>query len=233
MPKRSARQSPISNRLFAFIEELQDNNDRDWFASNKARYEEDVQRPTLELIEQLSKPMARSAPMLRVVAKKTGGSLMRIYRDTRFSKDKTPYKTNVGISMRHDANQDIHAPGMYLHLATDECFLGAGCWRPERRSLAAIRAAIDADSKSWIRARNNKTLNKFFQLAGESLKTSPRDYAKDHPMIEDLRRIDFIGVSPLTKKQLMSADAIDHVMERVKAAKPLMRFLCDAVHVPY
>ncbi len=233
MAKKQVAASPISNELFRFLEELSANNDRDWFAGNKQRYESDVREPALELIDQWSSPMSRVAPMLRVVAKKSGGSLMRIYRDTRFGKDKTPYKTNVGISLRHEAQSDIHAPGIYLHLAADECFLGAGCWRPERNTLAAIRAAIDRSPKEWTKARDQKIFRRHFELAGESLKTSPRDYDKTHPMIEDLRRIDFIAVCTLTRGQLTSPGAIELLTDRVKATRPLMRFLCDAVEIPY
>lgn len=232
MAKKSTK-SPITNDLFRFFEELSQNNDREWFAEHKPRFESDVQQPTLELIDQLSGPMKRIAPMLKVVAKKSGGSLMRIYRDTRFSKDKTPYKTNVGISLRHEADSDIHAPGVYVHLAADECFVGAGCWRPERKTLAAIRAAIDQSPRDWKKSRNSKTFCEHFELAGESLKTSPRDYPKDHPMIEDLRRIDFIGISPLSRKQITSPGFVDLLTTRIKTARPLMRFLCDAIDVPY
>jgi len=225
--------SPIQPKLFQFLKQLESNNDREWFNENKPRFQAEVQEPALELIEQLSSPMKKSAPMIRVIAKKTGGSLMRIYRDTRFSKDKRPYKTNVGISLRHEAEQDIHAPGFYIHLAADECFLGAGCWRPERNSLAAIRASIAEDPSGWKRARDNKKLNAHFHLAGESLKTAPRDYPKDHAMIEDLRRIDFILVAPLPRKLLTGKDVIGDLMERIRAARPMMRFLCDAIDVPY
>ncbi|TWT72504.1 DUF2461 domain-containing protein [Crateriforma conspicua] len=233
MAQRSAKASPIGEELFRFLEELQQNNDRDWFAENKSRYESEVRQPALELIQQLAVPLRRTAPFLQAIAKKTGGSLMRIYRDTRFGKDKTPYKTNVGISLRHEADRDIHAPGMYLHLATDQCFFAAGCWRPERSTLAAIRAAIDGDPKGWIKTRDHKTFRRYYELTGESLKTSPRDYPKDHPQIEDLRRIDFISLAALSRQQLLAPDVIATLSDRMKAARPLMRFLCDAVEVPY
>ena len=112
--------------------------------------------PAVELVRQLEKPLAKIAPMLRVIPKGHGGSVMRIYRDTRFGKDKTPYKSNVGISIRHQAGKDIHAPGAYIHLDPDECFIGAGCWRPDSTFLSAIRAAINDDPKGWERARDNK-----------------------------------------------------------------------------
>jgi uncharacterized protein (TIGR02453 family) len=225
--------APIGSELFAFLDDLTRHNHRDWFAANKQRYEDEVREPVLDLIERLSVPLRRSAPMLLAVAKRSGGSLMRIHRDTRFSKDKTPYKTNVGISLRHQADGDIHAPGVYIHLACDECFVGAGCWRPQRETLAAIRAAIDADPKAWRRARDQKKFRSSFSLAGESLKTSPRDYSADHPEIEDLRRIDFIAVAPLTQQEVTSDQAVDKMVGLIKDAKPLMQFLCNAIDVPY
>ena len=225
--------SALSSELFSFLDELNHNNNREWFAENKARYETLVRGPAVDLVRQLEKPLSRAAPMLSAIPKGHGGSVMRIYRDTRFSKDKTPYKTNVGISLRHQAAGDIHAPGVYLHLDSKECFIGAGCWRPERTVLAAIRSAIDEAPKNWMKARNNKRFCEHFELTGESLKTSPRDYDKNHPMIEDLRRIDFIGVAPLSKEELTGADAVATIIDRIKRAKPFMQFLCGSIDVPY
>lgn len=225
--------SILSPALFKFLRDLKRNNDRDWFNDNKSRYEDDVKEPAVELVRRLEKPLARVAPMLCVVPKGHGGSVMRIYRDTRFSKDKTPYKTNVGISVRHQADNDIHAPGVYIHLDPEECFIGAGCWRPPSPQLSAIRAAIDADAKAWKKARDQKAFRETYSLAGESLKTSPRDYAKDHPMIEDLRRIDFIAVAPLSESELTGPDVVATIIDRIKKSRPMMTFLCDAVGVPY
>ena len=226
-------QSIISPKLFRFLRELKENNDRNWFAENKSRYEDEVREPAIELVRQLEKPLSRAAPMLCVVPKGHGGSVMRIYRDTRFGKDKTPYKTNVGISVRHQAEKDIHAPGIYIHLDPCECFIGAGCWRPQRETLAAIRSAIDRDPKGWLKARNNKAMKSVYKLSGESLKTSPRDYSRDHAMIEDLKRIDFIAVSPLKPSEFTSGDTVKILIERIKKAKPLMEFICDAIKIPY
>lgn len=223
----------ISPKLFKFLRDLRRNNNRDWFTENKSRYESDVKAPCVELIGELVKPLSRAAPMLQAIPKGHGGSLMRIYRDTRFSKDKTPYKTNVGISIRHQAAGDIHAPGVYIHFDPKECFIGAGCWRPERDVLAAIRASIDEDPKAWKRARDNNRFRESFNLVGESLKTSPRDYSKDHPMIGDLKRVDFIAVAPLTEKEITSDQIVAVVIDHIKRAKPLMQFLCDAIDVPY
>ena len=231
--KSKMSQQIITPKLFKFLQELRRNNNREWFAENKSRYESDVKEPAVELISQLAKPLARAAPMLQVIPKGHGGSLMRIYRDTRFSKDKTPYKNNVGISIRHQADKDIHAPGAYIHLDVKECFIGAGCWRPQRETLSAIRAAIDEDPKGWKKARDNKRFREKYELAGESLKTAPRDYPRDHTLIDDLKRIDFIAVAPLTQKDVTSKQIVDIVIDHIKRAKPLMQFLCDAIDVPY
>ena len=225
--------SPISPKLFTFLRQLKKNNDRKWFTENKPRYQSDVLHPAVELVAELEKPLAKAAPMLEVFPKAHNGSVMRIYRDTRFGKDKTPYKTNVGISVRHQAAKDIHAPGVYIHLDPEECFVGAGCWRPESSVLAAIRAAIDADPKAWKRARDNKAFQAVYDLSGESLKTSPRDYSKDHPMIEDLRCIDFIAVAPMKPKDFSDDKIVSTIINKIKKAKPLMTFLCDAIDVPY
>jgi uncharacterized protein (TIGR02453 family) len=223
----------IPASLFQFLGDLRDNNDRDWFTRHKARYQRQVLEPAVELVRQIEKPLARAAPMLRVIPKGHGGSVMRIYKDTRFSKDKTPYKTNVGISIRHQAAADIHAPGLYIHFAPEECFIGAGSWRPEKQVLADIRGAIDANPKAWIRARDDKAFRGSFQLVGESLKTAPRDYPKNHPLIDDLRRIDFIAIAPLTQTEITGDAIVALLIERVRQARPLMRFLCDAIDVPY
>ncbi|TWT74367.1 DUF2461 domain-containing protein [Allorhodopirellula solitaria] len=225
--------SPIGPELFEFLDDLARNNQREWFHANKPRYEQDVREPALDLIEQLAVPLRRSAPMLNAVAKRSGGSLLRIHRDTRFSKDKTPYKTNVGISIRHQADNNIHAPGIYIHFSVEECLVAAGCWRPHRETLAAVRRAIDADPRAWHRARDAKRFRESFQFSGESLKTSPRDYPKDHPEIIDLRRIDFIAVSKLTQGDVTRADAVSRIIGLIRDAKPLMRFLCGAIDVPY
>lgn len=224
----------LPKSLFTFLRDLKKNNNRDWFAEHKSEYQQNVLAPAVDLVARLEKPLARCAPMLHVVPKAHNGSIMRIYRDTRFSKNKEPYKTNVGISFRHQAGKDVHAPGIYIHLEPDDaCFIGAGSWRPESSVLAAFRAAIDADPKAWKKARDNKVFRQHFDLVGESLKTTPRDYAKDHPMIDDLRRKDFIAIAPISQSEMTGDAIVDLIITRVKQAKPLMKFLCDAIDVPY
>lgn len=225
--------SPISPQLFDFLADLSDNNRRDWFKANKGRYDAEVLDPAVELVNQLVKPFARLAPMLIVSPKRHGGSVMRIYKDTRFSKDKTPYKTSVGISFRHEADGTIHAPGVYLHLDPHDSFLGVGCWRPARTALTAIRSAITERPQAWKRTVTGKRFREHYQLAGDSLKTAPRGVPRDHPQIRDLRRVDFIGTAPLEIAEVSAPGFVDDLQARVKAARPFMTFLCDALDIPY
>lgn len=218
--------------LFDFLEELAENNNRDWFQEHKRRYESDVLEPSLAFIAAFESRLKKISPVFRAVPKKSGGSLMRIYRDTRFSKDKTPYKTNVGIQFRHELGGDVHAPGFYVHMEATECFLGVGVWHPDSHALRKIRVRIDEDPAAWKRARESKRFKETFQLEGESLVNPPRGFEKDHPFIEDLKRKDFIGVQRIARKQVLETSFIEDVANSFAAAKPLVGFICGALEIP-
>ena len=185
--------------------------------------------PALEFINAMEPRLEKISRHFVAIGKRTGGSLMRVYRDTRFSKNKTPYKTNVGIQFRHELGKDVHAPGFYIHIQPKHCFLGTGIWRPDSDSLAAIRSSITENSGSWKRARDAKRFVAHFHLGGDRLKRPPRGYAADHPYIEDLKRKDFIAVSEFSISTIRSPDFIDEVAARYATAKPLMKFLCAAL----
>ncbi len=216
-----------------FLGQLAANNDRTWFAANKPRHEEDVVAPALAFIEAMRAPLERISPHFTAVPSRTGGSLMRIYRDTRFGADKTPYKTNIGIQFRHEAGKDVHAPGFYVHIEAKSAFLGAGLWHPERDALAAIRTAIATDPPAWKKARGGAAFRRDYELAGESLQRPPRGFDRDSPVIEDLKRKDFIGVVELRPTAVEARDFAAGVARRFSAAKGFMRFLCEAVGVDF
>ena len=135
--------------LFEFLEELADNNNRPWFQENKGRYEREVLEPALAFIRAFQPRLQRISPYFVASDRRIGGSLMRVYRDTRFVKDGEPYKTNVGIQFRHELGRDIHAPGFYVHIAPGECFLAVGLWRPEPEPFGQIRQAIAEWPDRW------------------------------------------------------------------------------------
>ena len=128
--------------MFTFLNDLAANNDREWFAENKARYEEHVKEPGLEFVNDFAPYLEKLSPHFVADSRPNGGSLFRIYRDTRFSKDKTPYKTNTGLQFRHEAAKDVHAPGYYMHLQPRQCFVGLGIWMPDGPATRKIREAI-------------------------------------------------------------------------------------------
>lgn len=223
----------FSPDLLAFLEELAANNHRAWFNDNKTRYEALVREPCLDFIAAMAEPLARFAPRFVAWPKKTGGSLMRIYRDTRFSKDKTPYKTNVGIQFRHEMGRDVHAPGFYFHIDRDQVFIGAGVWHPASDALAAIRERIVERPDSWLESRDARSFKRHFQLAGDSLKRAPRGFDPAHPQIDDLRRKDFIAIANLYHDDLYRPGLVKRLCRTYAHATPLVQFLCAALRVPF
>jgi len=216
-----------------FLEELRVNNERSWFNANKRRYEEQVLDPALVFIQAMQEPLARFAPHFVAQATRVGGSLMRVYRDTRFSANKEPYKTNIGIQFRHEQARNVHAPGYYLHIEPGEVFAGVGMWRPEPESLRAIRERIAAKPGEWRRAVGDRAFRRHFVLGGESLSRPPRGFDKDHELIEDIKRKSFIAVKHFDAGTCVRARFANRVESVFEAGEPFMRFLCTAVGVPF
>jgi uncharacterized protein (TIGR02453 family) len=158
---------------------------------------------------------------------------MRVYRDTRFARDKTPYKTNIGIQFRHALGKDIHAPGFYVHIATDECFFAVGCWHPEPDALGLIRDHIAEKPEKWFAARNDKKFLAQWEIGGDSLTRPPRGYNINHPAIEDIKRKDFIASAPLSIAEITGTGLVKLTGKRFTASVPFMKFLCEALNVPY
>ncbi len=143
----------VTRDLFRFLGELRRHNNREWFNANKDRYLAEMRDPLLGFIAAIAPGLRAISPHLVADPHPSRGSLLRIYRDTRFSRDKTPYKTNAGLFFALEAEKDAEAPGYYLHLAPGEVFMGAGMWRPGGETLQAIRSAIVRDPSAWKRAR--------------------------------------------------------------------------------
>ncbi len=219
--------------LVSFLNELAKHNNRTWFEANRERYERDVREPALEYITAMAGPLKKISPHFTAIPKKVGGSLMRIHRDVRFSKDKKPYKTNLGIQFRHAAGKDVHAPGFYFHVDPHDVFLGAGIWHPESEPLRRIRDAIDEDPAAWKRAKSNKLFAAMFELSGDTLRRPPQGFSADHPLIVDLKRKDFIAIHRMDNDDLLEPAILERTVEAFKVAKPLMGFLCRAVGVKF
>ncbi len=225
--------SHFDDRTLRFLKQLARNNNRDWFQANKGRYEQQVLVPALEFIRTMQQPLGRISPHFLAVPKKTGGSLMRVYRDTRFSADKRPYKTNIGIHFRHELGRDVHAPGFYVHIEPGTSFVGAGIWRPDSLSLSLIREMIDDDPSRWKRVARGKRLNLEFQVGGDRLKRAPRGYCDDHPLIDDLKLKDHIRVRTLADQEVVADGFVQRVEALFKTARPWMRMLCESLRLPF
>ena len=221
-------QASFGPELFGFLAELKDHNDRDWFNANKTRYEDDLLEPALAFIEDFAPHLHQISPHLRADARRQGGSLFRIYRDTRFSKDKTPYKTMAGIWFKHEQAKDVRAPGFYLHLAPGDVFAGGGIWHGDTPTVTKIRDAIVADPAEWRAATAKIDLG-----MGESLKRVPPGYDKDHPLAEDIKRKDFAAIERLSEAEATGPDFIQRYARACESMAPVMAFLCRAVGVPF
>ena len=223
----------FTEATLAFLTELADHNDREWFAANKQRYEDDVREPARALIRALGERLPDVSTAFVASDKKVGGSLMRIHRDVRFSKDKSPYKTNIGVQLRHAAGKDVHAPGFYVHIEPGEAFVGCGLWRPPSPALRAIRDRIAAEPDAYAAIVGAPGFAEVFEPHGESLKRVPRGYAKDHPQAEALKRKSHIVVSTMPPTDALGPGFVDTVMDRIARSSDYVRFLCGALDQPF
>jgi uncharacterized protein (TIGR02453 family) len=214
---------------FRFLTELSANNDRAWFLKNKTRYEIAVRDPFLRLIADLGAPLRKFDPQLVVDPRPIGGSMMRIYRDIRFSRDKSPYKTSVAAHFGHKAGKESSGPAYYIHFEPGHSMVGAGVWRPEADALKQIRDAIVANAKRWQRVTSGAEFRSSCGMMGESLKRPPTGYDPEHPLIEDLKRKDFAISAPVKDREVVSDELLDTVVARMRSAAPFVKFLAAAV----
>lgn len=230
-PSHTAASNPwITPGLFRFLRELALNNDREWFRENKDRYHAVVRDPLLEWIEFIGPDLKGVSPRLRADPSPIGGSLFRIYRDTRFSRDKSPYKTHAGIHFRHSAGRDVHGPGVYLHLAPRNVFVAAGVWSPDSVALRRIRQAIIVHPDRFRRATR---AGRAPLGDAERLRRPPRGFDADHPLIEDLKRKSFLSSVPFTQGEACAADFPERWIRAVRRMSPLMEFLAGALNLDW
>lgn len=223
----------FSTSAFSFLAELAANNRRDWFKQNRQRYEDLVRTPALAFIEDMGPRLAEISPHFLADTRKSGGSLMRVFRDTRFSKDKTPYKTNIGIQFRHEMGRDVHAPGFYVHIHPDEVFIAVGIWHPSVSELTKIRTEIRRYPSRWLEARDDAAFVQSFELSGERLIRMPRGFEETHPMAVDLRRKDYIGICHMLPESVVESDFVEFTAARFADGGSLMSFLCKALGLAY
>ena len=213
----------------SFLADLAQNNDRAWFQANKARFERHLKTPMLALIEALGPHFEHAAPDYVADPRPVGGSMFRIFRDTRFARDKSPYKTHAAAQFRHrSASKDVHGPGFYLHIEPGASMMGAGIWQPDSPSLAAIRAEIGADPVAWAEAQHAVAP---FTRWGEQGKRVPAGFPATHPAADELRWKDFVWTHTLGDDEVCDPELPEQFGALCGAAAPVMDFLARAVRV--
>ena len=190
----------IDSRVFKFLKDINSNNNKEWFNTNKQIYKrslEQIQNFTIDLVE-----------LMNLHDKIENYKIFRIYRDIRFSKNKTPYKNNFGISLVREKPQ--LRGGYYLHIKPSDSFSAVGFWKPEKSDLFRIRKEIELDGKEFSDVISSKLITRRWgNLIGDSLKTCPRGFSKDHEYISILRRKSFLFKKNYTDQEVISKDFID------------------------
>jgi uncharacterized protein (TIGR02453 family) len=217
----------FSPDLFVFLRQLRRHNNREWFAKNKERYQQVIVEPALLFIGCFAPHLARLSPFFLADPRPTRGSLFRIYRDTRFSLDKRPFKTHVGIRFSHANGKDAHAPVFYLHLEPENCFVAAGVWHPDNPALTKIRTAVVEQPEGWAKVRRK------LELEGDSLTRPPRGYDPKHPFIEDIKRKDFVASVGLSDRQICGPAFMKDFADACRAMLPLVEFTTKALGLKF
>lgn len=242
-----AQASPyFSEQTFKFLRQLARNNSKEWFNANKSRYEEQVRGPALRLITDMGEPLKAISPELTAIPKAVGGSLFRIHRDTRFAKDKRPYKTNVGMYFSHAAARKtargdagnaapgrLDAPGLYLNIEPGQCFLGGGIWHPQSETVKRIRDYMVSNPASWKKATRAPAFKRVYALGGDALKRPPKGYDPEHELIEDLKRKDFIASTHVDDSLLLSPKLVSELSRRFSRMGPMLDWLCGALDLEF
>ncbi len=216
------------NYILKFLQSIAKNNDRAWFEKNKPAYLQ-AKEGFDQFLEKLLEELVKFEEGLAGLNPKK--LAFRIYRDVRFSKDKRPYKVNMGAGFSPGGKM-IQEPGYYLHIEPgNKSLLAGGLYMPDANNLAKIRQEIDYDSEKLSKILSNKKFKTLFPSLDDfdKLKTAPKGYAKDHPHIELLKHKSFIVSHPFTDKEVKDKKFIRNVVETAKIIKPLNDFLRDAI----
>lgn len=221
----------FDNDFWGFLSDLKLNNNRTWFADNKDRYKDKVVAPISAFISAIGPRLHDISPHYNADPRPNKGSMFRIYRDVRFSKDKRPYKEHAAAQFRHRMGKDAHAPGFYVHLEAGNVRYGGGIWAPPSDALGKIRGRIASKPQKWQSVIEDKTIRDHFGgILGDSLTRPPRGFEADSPYIEDIKRKSFFAMKNIeNSNRVKSAHFVDDVIETFEATTPLMHFISDAI----
>ena len=213
--------------LFRFLARLKRNNNRDWFLAHQEEFETCVRQPALRFITEFAAPLYAISAHLVADPRPSRGSLFRIYRDVRFSRDKRPYKTHLAMRFSH-RGKDVHSPGFYLHLEPGGCFAASGLWRPEPPTLLKVRNAIVSRPKEWRAVRQLLNWDD-----ATKLQRPPRGFPTDHEFVEDLKLRDLGTAVYFTDNQVCGPKFMSTFVTACHTMSPLAAFLSSAVGLKF
>ena len=210
----------FTNGLFTFLRDLRRHNDREWFAANRERFVANVEGPMLAFIADFGARLRAISPAYVADRRRMGGSMFRIYRDTRFSADKSPFKTNVAARFPHEARKKVDGvPAFYVSLAPGECEGGGGVYHTAMPVLTRLRRHIVDQPERW-----KAVLDSGLEVQGEQLKRSPAGFDGRHPFVDDLKRKDFYSLVEFSEQDVVSADFLDRFTDCCERVAPLIEF---------
>jgi uncharacterized protein (TIGR02453 family) len=222
--KHKSTMATLQKSSIDFLKKIKANNNRDWFADNKPLYQEELEKMQA-FAEELLLGMNSHDNIDTPSGKK---SLHRIYRDVRFSKNKSPYKENWGGGF-HRATQQLRG-GYYYHIEPGNSFVGGGFWGPNKDDLARIRQAIDHSQQEFREVFADPTFIKTFgELKGDGVKTAPKGYSVDHPAIDLLRKKQFVVMRQFSDKEVLSADFLGEVVQTFKNMRPYLNLMSEVL----
>jgi uncharacterized protein (TIGR02453 family) len=211
--------------LFTFLKQLKRHNTREWFDAHRDRYVELVETPMLRFIADLGPRLAAISPAFVVDPKRTGGSMYRIYRDTRFSADKSPYKTHVAAHFRHETHKSASSvAGFYFHLEPGDCLGGGGIYHPDSATLTRIRLAIVENGRAWAAVKKAG-----LAIEGDTLRRAPAGFDPAHRFVDDLKRKDHYALRTFTERDVCRPGFLDRYVDVCREVAPLVAFVTRAV----
>jgi len=210
----------LQKSTFEFLAELKENNNREWFAENKKAFQAE---------EKLAKAFfAAVYADLEKIDSLDKMQVFRIYRDVRFSKDKSPYKNHFSVGFNRA--KPLLRGGMYLHIENDASFVGGGFWEPNAADLFRMRKEIEMDASELRAIIAEETFQKYFKtLEGEELKTAPKGFDKVYPAIDLIRKKQFLLTRSFTNKEVLSPNFQAEVMDTFKAMRPFFDYMSDVL----
>lgn len=223
----------FSEKTFKFLRALARNNSRPWFEEHRKDYEAHLKGPFQRLITDLEPDLLAISPHYRADPRGNGGSLFRIHRDTRFSNDKTPYKTWGGARFFHARSKQVPAPSFYLHIQPGNSFLGGGIWHPEPDVQRKIREFLVDNPSGWTQAVRSPAFRRRYEMWGDTLVRPPRGFPAEHPLIDDLKRKDFTAGYALDDEVVLGPRLRQAVVSGFKGVVPLVDYLCAALELEF